>query len=577
MGQRHRRLVTASCGIWLLAIVAFVSCQNAPDVDELRNLATEGDVAAQFDLGDKYLNGEGVPQDNTEAARWFRLAADQGHARAQASLGFMYGNGDGVPRDDGEAARWYRLAADQGHAGAQSHLGVMYRNGRGVPQDDGEALRWYRLAAAQGHEGAQFNLGLTYSDGRGVPQDNGEAARWFRLAADQGHADAQYFLGLLHGAGQGVPRDFVAAHRWANLAAAQGHENARGLRDTLADELTETSKNPEPCTPMELSPAAVELVQLYEELQTFKDDTEFLDMGFSRAGPYYAWMEAVEAQQDRTEIELLDEVGFLPSEVMMLGMDYISEDPSESTLSAIEHWETRIQAGLARAKCAQPGTAVQDIARASAEARRAYVQPLARPPEGADELDERVVNPCIAAMMARNPELNGLTPWEIRSSLPEVTDPIVAQIRELAAPVLAELGDNARARNSLLDRFRGDCIRGARGETEPLDWSEAEVRELLSSSLEQTTKYEIPLLNVNGEPYFPGEQCDSPWVKLTPITADTEVGRHLSDTGWLCESTTPRRFCHTLEGERGWEQGFFTCSSSERSNAYWLQEWERSQ
>ena len=456
MGQRHRRLVTVSRGIWLLTVVAFVSCQNAPDVDELRNVATEGDVAAQFDLGDKYLNGEGVPQDNTEAARWFRLAADQGHA------------------------------------GAQSNLGVMYRTGRGVPQDDGESLRWYRLAADQGHAGAQFNLGLTYGDGRGVPQDNGEAARWFRLAADQGHAEAQYFLGLLHGAGEGVPQDYVVAHKWANLAAAQGHENARELRDTLADELTETSEDPEPCTPAELSPAAVELVQLYEELHTFKDDTEFLDMGFSQAGPYYAWMEAVEAQQDRTGIELLDEVGFLPSEVMMLGMDYMSENPSESTLSAIDRGETKIQVGLARAKCAQPGTAVQDIARASAEARGTYVQPLARPPEGADELDERVVNPCIAAMMARNPELNGFTPWEIRNSLPEVMDPIVAQIRELAAPVLAELGDNARARNLLLDRFRGDCIRGARGETEPLDWSEAEVRELLSISPEKNTKYEIP-------------------------------------------------------------------------------------
>ena len=93
----------------------------------------------------------------------------------------------------------------------------------------------------------------------------------------------------------------------------------------------------------------------------------------------------------------------------------------------------------------------------------------------------------------------------------------------------------------------------------------------------EATQYEIPLLNVNSEPYFAGELCDSRWVKLTPITADTEVGRHLSDTGWLCESTTSARFCHTLDGELGWEQGFFSCSSSERSNAYWLQEWKRSQ
>ena len=220
---------------------------------------------------------------------------------------------------------------------------------------------------------------------------------------------------------------------------------------------------------------------------------------------------------------------------------------------------------------------MQDITRTTAEVRRAYVDPMSRPPAEADDIDERIFNPCIAAGIARNPELDGVTPWEVRNIYPEIYDPLVAQMRANLAPMLAEFGDDAGARNILLDRFRDDCIRGARGETEIVDWSEAEVRELLSLSQQEATQYEIPLLNVNGEPYFTGELCDSRWVKLTPITADTEVGRHLSDTGWLCESTTPARFCYTTGGERGWEQGFFGCSSSERNNAYWLQEWKRSQ
>ena len=181
MGQ-HRRPVAASCCIWLLT-VALVSCQNVPDVNGLRGLATAGDATAQFDLGDRYFTGEGVPQDNGEAIRWFRLAADQSHARAQASLGFMYATGEGVPQDDGEAARWYRLAADQGYAAAQYSLGNMYRNGRGVPQDDGKTVRWFRLAADQGHANAQYNLsGMRNSMGLAAwrsPQDStGEAARW---------------------------------------------------------------------------------------------------------------------------------------------------------------------------------------------------------------------------------------------------------------------------------------------------------------------------------------------------------------------------------------------------------------
>ncbi|MEE9608205.1 MAG: tetratricopeptide repeat protein, partial [Myxococcota bacterium] len=65
---------------------------------------------------------EGVPEDNTEAVKWFRKAADQGHARAQNKLGMMYAHGKGVSEDDTEAVKWYRRAAGQGDAAAQYRL-----------------------------------------------------------------------------------------------------------------------------------------------------------------------------------------------------------------------------------------------------------------------------------------------------------------------------------------------------------------------------------------------------------------------------------------------------------------------
>ena len=341
--------------------------------------------------------------------------------------------------------------------------------------------------------------------------------------------------------------------------------------DATASERPATSPTDTPCTPTELSPTAVELVRLYEELHTFKDDIEFLDMGFSRAGPHYAWMQAVEAHGDtnralpiQDRFKLLDEVGFLPGDVMMLGMNYMDEDPDASDLSAIEFFETKIQAGLALTRCAEPETAVQDIARASAEARRAYVPSVDRPPAGADDIDERVINPCIAAGADQN-DLGDIEPWTLRNVYPEKFDPVEAQMRALADGVLAlvetELPEfGARARNIILDRLRDDCIRGARGE-ETLDWSEAEVRELLSISQEEATQYELPLLNVNGEPYFPGERCDSPWIEHTPIASWMDP----FDTGWLCESRLPRkRFCWTEGGGQG-----AACSSRDADPEQW--------
>lgn len=64
------------------------------------------------------LEGKGVPQDKTEAARWFRKAAGQGNAAAQNYLGIMYCNGYGIAKDRHEAARWFQKAARQGQRNA---------------------------------------------------------------------------------------------------------------------------------------------------------------------------------------------------------------------------------------------------------------------------------------------------------------------------------------------------------------------------------------------------------------------------------------------------------------------------
>ena len=69
----------------------------------------------------------------------------------------MYANGEGVPENDVEAVRWYRLAADQGYVEAQYNLGNMYANGEGVPENYIAAYMWFNLAAAQGDDHASQN------------------------------------------------------------------------------------------------------------------------------------------------------------------------------------------------------------------------------------------------------------------------------------------------------------------------------------------------------------------------------------------------------------------------------------
>jgi TPR repeat protein len=66
----------------------------------------------------------------------------------------MYRNGDGVPQNDKIALKWYRLAAEQENAGAQDNLGLMYAFGKGVPKDYVYAHMWLDIAASQGDKNA---------------------------------------------------------------------------------------------------------------------------------------------------------------------------------------------------------------------------------------------------------------------------------------------------------------------------------------------------------------------------------------------------------------------------------------
>jgi len=60
--------------------------------------------------------------ESQEAVKWFKLAAEQGDMYAQYYLGQMYQKGLGVERNDAEAAKWYRIAARKGDRGAKASL-----------------------------------------------------------------------------------------------------------------------------------------------------------------------------------------------------------------------------------------------------------------------------------------------------------------------------------------------------------------------------------------------------------------------------------------------------------------------
>jgi TPR repeat protein len=177
----------------LLAAMPAGAVDHAAEIERLKPTAETGDVAAQYRIAILLADGK----DLTEAARYYKLAADQGHHEAQARLAMLVCNGLGVPKNADDCIRLYKLAADGGVTQAQVNLAARYLSGDGTPTNHAEAVRLARLAADKGDATGQLLLGICYETGAGVGQNRGEAVRFYRLSAAGGNASAQKGLARL--------------------------------------------------------------------------------------------------------------------------------------------------------------------------------------------------------------------------------------------------------------------------------------------------------------------------------------------------------------------------------------------
>ena len=121
----------------------------------MRRAAEKGVPEAQFWIGVGYDQNQwfGIT-DKQEALKWFKQAAEHGYVDAEVELGRCYEDGDGVEQNYTLAADWYRRAAehvpDLGGAGqGRNYLGNLYMAGLGVPKDYVQAYKWFSLAGTE--------------------------------------------------------------------------------------------------------------------------------------------------------------------------------------------------------------------------------------------------------------------------------------------------------------------------------------------------------------------------------------------------------------------------------------------
>ena len=279
----------------LLSALILTACNPKDKATQLQEKALQGDAQAAFELGEMHASGVGMPENNTEAVRWYRIAAEKGFSKAQSLLGTAYHRGIGVSIDDSQATQWLLKAADQMDPLAQFQLGEGFEIGWAGNKDNAEAYKWYLLSASQGYTKAikkvtaieniltkvqridgqarasefraprvkketqslefiikasqmgdpeaQYKLGAAYSFGNGLPKNDITSVEWLTRAALQGQSEAQFELGLHFLNCEGMESSEVEAYKWWSIAANQGHIRAQASLENLEKKISPEHKS----------------------------------------------------------------------------------------------------------------------------------------------------------------------------------------------------------------------------------------------------------------------------------------------------------------------------------------------
>lgn len=177
-------------------------------------------------LGDCFKYGIGMPENHTEAIKWYHKAALQGNQQAQVKMGHYYEHVIGVKRDYKIAYYWYNEAAKKNGAQAICYLGRCFKLGIGVTRNDAISFQYFYKAAKMGDAYAKFCLAICYEEGSGIEKSPQKAFYWYKKGAIQGHLMALNQLGNCYRCGIGTTVNKAKGAKMYFKAARQGDFHA---------------------------------------------------------------------------------------------------------------------------------------------------------------------------------------------------------------------------------------------------------------------------------------------------------------------------------------------------------------
>jgi TPR repeat protein len=194
--------------------------------EDLMAAAAGGDADAQFDVGVKYLQGDGVQQDYAKAREWLEKAANQGHSRARYNIGSLHLNGLGVARDASQTLAWYERAFESADPELLFTMAQTVEAEQTTLNAWPFAVKCYKAAADAGHVKAQEVMGLRIFAGHGIEQNIELGAHYISQSARQGNPKALWLLAKIYEEGHLGEPNLPHAMYLYYCAALEGHPDA---------------------------------------------------------------------------------------------------------------------------------------------------------------------------------------------------------------------------------------------------------------------------------------------------------------------------------------------------------------
>ncbi len=170
-----------------LLFISACSDENSELFEELKAVAENGSVDAQYHLGMFYNNGLGTDINYQEAAKWFRKSAENGDPLGHYKLGCYYAGqaGEVVPIIKNKALEHKLVAAQAGYSLAQFEVAGLYYE----KADYQNAAFWLEQSVQQGHPPSFYGLFSMYYQGNIAK--NIEKSYWLLKVIDKNSNEEQ--------------------------------------------------------------------------------------------------------------------------------------------------------------------------------------------------------------------------------------------------------------------------------------------------------------------------------------------------------------------------------------------------